>query len=147
MKLLQNPELLQIFIFAVIGVWNTLLDFIIFWGLLKLLEISKYKKTKRLIPVVNVISFTISNVQSFFLNSWFTFAQSSQNNGFLTYFGVTLISLTISTLLIFFLNRDYFFKKLPTKNISHRQFVLIIKLFTILVGMFINFFGYKYLVF
>ena len=160
----MSSELLRIFIFAIIGVWNTGFDlaiFVTFLNTVGKLPIWKTSKVKAA-TAFHICSFLIANLVSYFLNSNFTFKSSTQSRGFLPYFIVTIVALAASTTFIQYFNADryktWFHKniidKLPKNfplisklKMNDKSWAIILKLSSVLISMIINYFGYRNLVF
>lgn len=149
-------ELTRVLIFAVIGVTNSLIDVFIFYSLVRIFNKSyKPAKKKGISPatIFHCISFLIANVNSFFLNSFFTFADSKKDNpSWFLYFSVSMVTLAFSASFIQIFSREKFytyFKNAFSKkyNLSVNNWYMILKIVSIGIGMFINYFGYKLIVF
>ena len=158
-------EIERFLIFAIVGASGVVIDLSVFWALLKTVkEIKVLKKSKiKSITVFHGISFIISNANNYIWNSTFTFSDTNKENpSWITYFAVSIIALTVSSIFLqYFANPKFYklfrnniyepvIKKLPllgkiklTKNL----WLLGIKAAAIIVSMFFNYFGYKYLVF
>jgi putative flippase GtrA len=163
--MITEAFIVQIIIFAGVGVWNTFFDFTIFWILinsLDKLEAVRSIKYFNVPAISHFIAFTIANVTSFFLNSHFTFRGGNENPSIVTYFVITFFSLLISTALvniyakdkylILFQEKVYnrFVRSRKIKNLislDEKRWASIVKLGTVGVTLVINFVGYKIFVF
>ncbi|NJK71409.1 MAG: hypothetical protein HC932_04125 [Thermales bacterium] len=147
----MTSKFVRFLVFGIIGIWNTLFDLGLFWSGMTILSKIGIKETQKLAPIANIFSFLTSNIVSYYLNSNFTWKDSSNSKGFLPYLIVTLISLAVSTILISFFTKpkyfDIFQKSYKTFSINQKQYALIIKLLTVGISLFINFFGYQTFVF
>jgi len=148
-------ELQRILTFIVIGGINTLVDLIAFYTQLKLFKWKGLEKLKvKKAVIFHAGSFVVANVVSYFLNSNFTFADSTKHSSFLLYFVVSLIAFTTSAvfLQIFTSDKSFtFYKKIYSKKFLFLKnddfWFMFIKCVAILITMVINFIGYKTLVF
>ena len=158
-------ELTRFLIFAIVGASGVIVDLGVFWLLLKSIKEFKFLKKRKLksVTVFHTISFIIANINNYIWNTSITFSDTSKENpSWVTYFAVSLVALAISSIFINKFSQDKFYKlsdkkiyqpiikKIPalkkikwTKNL----WFLGIKALSILIAMFFNYFGYKYLVF
>lgn len=151
-------EILRLAIYVAVGIWNTVFDYIIFYIILSIFSKLKWPKWSPLNPpaVAHLISFIIANSVSYFLNSRFTFSDSTQSRGFGLYFLVSVFSLAISTAAIQILNspqtktrlQQIVLKIIPNKFIKEdKNWALMTKLVGSAISMVTNFLGYKFIVF
>jgi putative flippase GtrA len=155
-------EITRFFIFVIIGVWNTALDFFLFWILIRVFKKLPWPKKLFLTKasVAHTLSFLIANTQSYFLNRTFTFSDSTEDRGFGLYFLVSLVTLSLTTAWIQLLTikrtmetKDKLFKflakKLPftKKFLTDENWALAAKLSGSVIGILTNFLGYKFIVF
>jgi putative flippase GtrA len=151
-------ELVRIAIFVAVGVWNTVFDFIIFYIILSFFSKHNWPKLSPLNApaVAHIISFICANSFSYFLNSRFTFSDSTSNQGFGLYFLVSLFSLTVSTGVIQVLNTPrtksqlqlLAGKILPEKLVrDDKKWAILTKLAGTGFSMVSNYLGYKFIVF
>ncbi|NJL96766.1 hypothetical protein HC864_03045 [Candidatus Gracilibacteria bacterium] len=105
----MTSKFVRFLVFGIIGIWNTLFDLGLFWSGMTILSKIGIKKTQKLAPIANIFSFLTSNIVSYYLNSSFTWRDSSNSKGFLPYLIVTLISLAVSTILISFFTKPKYF--------------------------------------
>ena len=149
---MTSIDLWQIVRFGLVGVWNTGFDMVLYIVFYRLLRgrISS-SATLKAETLAHIGAFLIANTVSYQLNSRFTFESSGP---FLPYFLVSCLSLGLSALSINYLAKDKFFEgaqKIAQKrnlpSISRQRYAIGIKLATICIVMFVNYLGYKYLVF
>jgi putative flippase GtrA len=146
-------ELFRLAKFVLVGLFVTGVDFVSFWLLLNLFEKLKIKTLFRLrvTTISNIIGFAIANSVSFVLNTFFTFSDSNTNKGWVPYLLVSLFSLSVSTVLVQLLTSENTYKKLNASIfqnfLSQKQCALVVKLFTVLITMITNYFGYKLFVY
>ncbi len=151
-------ELVRLSIYVAVGVWNTVFDYIIFYIILSIFSKFKWPKWSPLNApaVAHMISFIIANSVSYFLNSNFTFSDTSESRGFGLYFLVSLFSLAISTTAIQILNskqikitlQEIVCKIIPAKFVKDdKNWALMTKLVGSAISMVTNFLGYRFIVF
>lgn len=155
----MSPEILQFIKYIIVGVGNTVTDLVVFWAFINLFERLKIKEIYKLktTTISHILSFLCANILSFVLNSAFTFNNAKVNRGPLLYFSVSLVSFLVSSSLIQILATEAYFEKFIKlldrfspkfkSLVNFKHYALIIKLCTILITLFTNYFGYKYLVF
>jgi putative flippase GtrA len=152
-EVLMSSELFRLAKFVIVGLFVTGVDFVSFWILLNVFEKLKTQTLfgLRVTTISNVIGFAIANSVSFILNTFFTFSDSKANRGWIPYLLVSLFSLSVSTILVQLLTSDKTYKKLNAKIfrnlLSQKHYALVIKLFTVLITMITNYFGYKFFVY
>lgn len=154
--------------FAIIGFSNSILDTLIwkyFSGIFfknkKILDFLHRLKMNQY-SGAQVISFSVSLVSSFFLNSYFTWKVSplESTNRALLYVVVAVTAWSFTTFFINYLTKEKFLikfnsivEKFETRinlNQIAKKFLdypLLVKVASILISMIINFVGYNYLVF
>jgi putative flippase GtrA len=155
-------EFVRVAIFVVIGFWNTALDFVIFWVLIRLFKKTAWPEKLFLTraSIAHTLSFIIANTQSYFLNRTFTFGDSESDRGFGLYFLVSVITLSITVVWIQLLTipvtmrlKDKFFavvgRYLPflKKYLTDENWMLLSKLSGSAISMITNFVGYRFVVF
>src|SRR3989344_2855150 len=88
-----SKGLRELFLFCVVGVINTLLDFIVLNGLL----LATGNKSPAVFALIKSISFTIAAVNSYFLNKHFTFSYKENSIGtFSKFLSISIISFFIN---------------------------------------------------
>ena len=153
-----TQEFSRFLIFVLVGIFNTLLDTILWrffvWRLEKYpTTISYIHKNFKLnqYAFAQVISFCISAITSFFLNKFFTFSDASKTSDFtqvFRFFLITFLSLGISVTLINFLTETNWILKFTHKiSFVDKHWLIIAKLLTVGVTMIVNFVGYRLFVF
>ncbi len=165
----KNNYMFQKFItFAIIGVFNAVLDTTIWKLLSKFFSTSQASlailKTVKLNQYsgAQLFSFMVGLTSSFYLNSTFTWKSNTleSQTKFIMYIVVSVTAWFATVLFINFFTKDFFinkYNKIITKiedNIHLTPFLkklieypLLVKLASISLSMIINFFGYNYLVF
>lgn len=139
----NSKELIQFLIYAVIGVWNTVLDFALFWLFINLFDRLKWPKNFILNKTVSAhcLSFIIANVQSYFLNKTFAFAGSKNDGGFLLFFLVSCFTLGVSSSALYLITKGQ-----PKDKINKKR-AFIGKIVASAISMIVNYLGYKFIVF
>jgi putative flippase GtrA len=147
-------ELRRFLIFAIIGVFNTAFDFVLWHRLVKFVKpdstfekfILKLKLNKY--SFAQGLAFIIANIVSYFLNRSFTFSDSkvgSAAKSMGAFFLVSLFSLSISVLCMNFLTKNEkvlaWSKTLPQP--LAKRWTIIAKLIITPVTLTTNFVGYK----
>lgn len=127
--------------FAIVGFLNFVLDV----AILTLLSLQFGIYSGAGIIVLNIISGTIAFFNSYFWNRKFTFQKKTDANAgeFGAFAFVSAGGLVINTAILFLITT---FVASP-KGISEEQFLTIAKVISILVSLFWNFLGYKFIVF
>jgi putative flippase GtrA len=143
----------QFFIFAFIGVLNTALDFGLWELFVKLLNgrglTIAGKKIVNSFGLAHVFSSLIAFNFSFFMNKTFTF-QSNVGywDGFPKFAAFSIMSMLIAVgILNFLTSTSHLQKLLPNKPWVFKYYPKICKIATTLIVMFINYFGYKLIIF
>ena len=144
----------QFFLFALIGVFNTAFDFLLWRFLVKIinLEINIFKLKLNKYSISQVLSYSCVTVFSYNLNKIFTF--KSEGN-FFSFLVVNFVAMVFSTLIINFLTQHksdilksrivlYFDRFIPLLD---KNFLSFVKISVVFITMLISFFGYKFLVF
>jgi len=153
-----TQEFSRFLVFALIGLFNTLFDTILWrffvWRLEKYpATISYIHKNFKLnqYAFAQVISFALSATSSYFLNKFFTFSDASKTSDFtqiFRFFSVTFLSLGISVLIINLLTETNWILKFTHKiSFVDKHWPIIAKLLTVGVTMIVNFVGYRLFVF
>lgn len=161
-------EIIRVMIFASIGLFNAVLDVIIWQFLVKLfssnLEIQKLlKKIKfNVYSLAHTCSFVLTVISSYFLNKSFTFNDSRSSNNptqSLRFFCVAIFSWIITTTLLNYLTSSLVISKFidrlsvleqsyTRKNpLIKKYYPTLAKILTIGVSMITNYTGYRFLVF
>jgi putative flippase GtrA len=143
----------QFLIFAIIGVCNTALDFVLWEVFVKLLKgkgLTLFgKKIVNSFGLAHIFSSLIAFNFSFLMNRTFTF-QSNVGywDGFPKFAGFSIMSMLIAAGILHFLtSTSHLQKLLPNKPWVTKYYPKICKLVTTLIVMFINYFGYKLIIF
>lgn len=143
----------QFLIFALIGICNTVLDFGLWELFVKLLNGRglnfRGKQITNSYSLAHVFSSLIAFNFSFFMNKTFTF-QSNLGywEGFPKFAVFSIISMLIAaTILNFLTSTSHLEKLLPKHSAIQKYYPKICKVVTILVVMFINYFGFKFIIF
>lgn len=144
--MLENPKLKAIFNqfwrFAVIGVINTAIDYGILFLLSKATGITK---GNGVIPL-NVISFSIATINSYYLNKKWAFGDQSrleQGRKFSLFLVVSIIGVVINTGIVRVVSTNI----APMFGLSPRLWLLASKLVATAISLIWNFIGYKVVVF
>jgi putative flippase GtrA len=143
----------QFLIFALIGVCNTALDFGLWEVFVRLLNGRGLKMAGKQIAnsysLAHVFSSLIAFNFSFFMNKTFTF-QSSVGywEGFPKFALFSIVSMLIAAAILNFLtSTSHLERLLPKHSAVQKYYPKICKIVTILVVMFINYFGFKFVIF
>ncbi|MEM1311934.1 MAG: GtrA family protein [Patescibacteria group bacterium] len=151
--IIVSLDIFRIGKFAIVGLFVTGVDFVSFWLLLNLFEKFKIKTILKLrnTTIANIIGFAIANSVSFILNTFFTFSDSTTNKGWIPYLLVSLFSLSVSTVLVQILTSDNLYKMINDKIfrdlLAKKHYALVVKLFTVMITMVTNYFGYQLFVY
>lgn len=132
----------QFWRFVIIGVINTLVDYAI---LLILSKITGITGGTKIIPL-NVISFSVATINSYFLNKYWAFADPSrldQGKKFSLFLIVSIIGVTINTTIVTLFTSHVS----PMFGLSPREWLIGAKLVATGVSLVWNFAGYKIFVF
>jgi len=131
----------QFFRYGLIGVLNTLLDF----GVLNLLSYTFKVYSGFSLVLINVVSFLISNINSYFWNKSWTFeSQNKKVTGeFLRFFGVTAIGFLINSAILWAGTTLIE----PILGLATAMWENVVKLVATVVYIVWNFIGYKLIVF
>ena len=143
----------QFLTFAAIGICNTIIDLTI-WKLLLFAIGTKFDKYFQKFVVnkygfCHIISALITFNFSYYMNKTFTFQSDVKfASGFGKFFTVSFISMILAAKVLSYFTRSKILKKvLPNHAFFDHQYTLICKLTTVIIFMFVNYFGQKYLVF
>jgi putative flippase GtrA len=145
-------------IFAILAAIRTYLVDILLWQILiSYLEKVNWDNviTKRLrlnvYSFAHIITFILSSTLSYLLNRFLTFNQTNVLNelySILAFFGVNIITLVLSTIILNYLtNVDTNNKYISKYGLIKKNWVVIAKLFTIVITMIINYLAYKLFIF
>ena len=142
----------QFLIFAIIGVCNTGLDFLLWEIFVRLLNGKGFKIAGKQIAnsysLAHIFSSLIAFNFSFFMNKTFTF-QSNVGywEGFPKFAIFSIISMLIAAFILNFLTSTSHLERfLPKHSAVKKYYPKICKIITILVVMFINYFGFKFII-
>jgi putative flippase GtrA len=143
----------QFLIFALIGVCNTALDFGLWEVFVKLLNGKGLSITGKQIAnsysLAHVFSSLIAFNFSFFMNKTFTFGSSvGYWEGFPKFASFSIVSMLIAAAILNFLTSTLHLQKLlPKHSLVQKYYPKICKVVTILIVMFVNYFGFKFIIF
>lgn len=132
----------QFWRFVIIGIINTLIDYVI---LLILSKITGITGGPAIIPL-NVISFSAATVNSYFLNKHWAFADPSkleQGKKFSFFLIVSIIGVIVNTTIVTLITSQI----PPMFGFSPREWLIASKLVATGVSLVWNFIGYKIFVF
>jgi len=137
-----KPLVFQLIKFGMIGVLNTVVDYVI---LLILSKITGITSGNGIIPL-NIISFSIATVNSYFLNKLWTFSDKSrveQARKFSLFLIVSIVGVIINTVIVRVITTN-----VPIQlNLTPREWLIAAKLAATGVSLIWNFVGYKLFVF
>jgi putative flippase GtrA len=128
--------------FAVVGVINTGLDWGILFGLSKLTGVTS---GNGIIPL-NIISFSVAVINSYFLHMHWSFADKEgheEGRKFVKFLAVNLIGLFVNTVIVRFVTTDIH----AMFNLSASLWLLVAKAVATAVSLIWNFIGFKLFVF
>ena len=128
----------QIAKFGFVGVLNTAIDFGVFNALIALTSIT----ASAAIIGINVLSFSVAVINSYFWNKQWVFTAGKKGN-FITFFVVTLIGLFINTGTVYVLT-NYLG---PDSTSPQTQWANLAKVIATCFSLIWNFVGYKLIVF
>lgn len=131
----------QIWKFVVIGFLNTGVDFLIF----NLLVYFTGTYKGGLVFILNIISFSIAVINSYFLNKYFTFKSKETNNAtaeFSSFIIVSVFGALINSGIVFLITQY----EVPF-GLSPQLWANFAKLTATFFSLFWNFLGYKFFVF
>lgn len=132
----------QLWKFATVGVINTGVDYVI---LLILSAITGITSGNGIIPL-NIISFSVATVNSYYLNKRWSFgdqSQAQQGKKFSMFLLVSIIGVTINTAIVRVITTNVH----PIANIDPHLWLIASKLVATGVSLVWNFVGYKIFVF
>lgn len=132
----------QFWRFVIIGIINTLIDYVI---LLILSKITGITGGPQIIPL-NIISFSAATINSYFLNKRWAFADQSgidQGKKFSIFLIISIIGVTINTAIVTLITSNIS----PMFGLSPREWLIGSKLVATAVSLVWNFIGYKIFVF
>jgi putative flippase GtrA len=143
----------QFLIFALIGVCNTALDFGLWEIFVRLLNGKSLKIGSKQIAnsysLAHVFSSLIAFNFSFFMNKTFTFQSNiGYWEGFPKFAIFSIISMLVAAAILNFLtSTSHLEKLLPKHSAVQQNYPKICKVATILIVMFVNYFGFKFVIF
>ncbi|KKP99080.1 MAG: Membrane protein, GtrA superfamily [Parcubacteria group bacterium GW2011_GWD2_38_12] len=135
------PVLVQITKFGAIGAANTVIDF----GILNFLSFKFQIFSGGSLTILNIISFSVAVINSYFWNKHWTF-KSEQNNSskqFIEFIVVSVIGVLINTGIVYLMTTLV----IPFAGISEQIWLNIGKLMATFISLAWNFAGYKFIVF
>lgn len=152
-----SSEIIQIFKFGLVGVWNTGFSMTLYYVLYRLLGsvvTDRFLGIRRE-TLAHGGSFLVANILSYWLNSRFTFEAGEGSAGeFTAYAAVSTVSLVLSGLIINYLAQDRYyhltktwFQKTISRTLPRDRYAILIEIVAIVIVMAVNYLGYKYLVF
>jgi len=123
------PKSYEFFKFALVGAFNTFLDFGVYIGLTRLFS---FWATYYL--GANFVSFAIATSSSFFLNKYFTFCNDSKEMGeqYMKFWLVALVYIIIVQIILF----------ITTAYFGWHD--ILSKILATIIGLFWNFYAHKY---
>lgn len=127
----------KFFSFGLIGILNTFIDFFIFFVLLKILP----TKNDYMVTIYSAIGFIIANINSYYLNSKYTFNKKGNYYSFLI---ISLFSLILNS---FALSGSLFVLKKIFQNKYMKILIFVSKILGTGISMISNFILYNYLCF
>ena len=151
-------ELIRFITFGSIGLFNAILDILIWKFLVKRFDSShnftrSIKKLKlNNYSFAHTISFIITVISSYFLNKNLTWKDTISNDNLqsVKFFGVATVSMILTTIFLNFLTskelESWILKTLPFGFVK-KHYHIIAKLTTIGLSMITNYLGYKFFVF
>jgi len=145
-------------VFVVLAIIRTYLVDILGWQMvIKYLEKTNWDNqiTKKIrlniYSFAHLITFILSSLLSYLLNRFVTFNSKQTLNEYfsiLTFFTVNLFTLFLSTILLNYLTSLDKDKLIFSKfDIIDNNWIILSKIFTVVVTMFINYFAYKIFIF
>ncbi len=152
-----STEIYRLFIFTVLAGVRTLLELILWKGLV--LGLEKSEKIQGWLKIIKLniyafshcISFIASVLASYYLNRYVTFSDTNQltNPQVVSKFiAVSLVTLILSVWLINFLTSNKrILNEVKKYKLVNKHWPLLAKIGTIGVTMLINYFGYRWFVF
>jgi putative flippase GtrA len=155
-KFITNKEVIRFIVFNVLAVIRTILDILVWrflvWCFQPEFKITKFFEKFKLnrYAISQGISFIIASFVSYYSNKIITFDDEKEVSlqSILYFILISVVSLVISVWMMEWLTSD---KKIQAKIANYKMLVkywpLLAKIATIVVTLFINYFGQKYLVF
>mgnify|MGYP001561312682 CR=1 FL=1 len=142
-KTLFKPILfiIQLAKFAETGVLNTLIDIGVLNVLIWITDIT----SGMWIIAINMVSFSLATINSYFWNKFWTFEKKEETKGkeFVSFFVVSLVGIGINTGIVF-LGSTFIS---PLFGVSSGAWINMMKILATFVSMVWNFVGYKFIVF
>lgn len=134
------PVIIQIAKFGVVGVANTVIDF----GILNFLSARFHIYSGVEVSPLNVASFSVAVVNSYFWNKYWTFkgGQGKTGKQFVEFIIVSVIAIFINTGLVYLITLVP-----PVAGISEARWLNVAKLIATFASLVWNFLGYKFVVF
>lgn len=133
------PVIIQIAKFGVVGVANTVIDF----GVLNYLSAVQHVFSGLALVPLNIISFTVAVINSYFWNKHWTFKTKEGKAGrqFVEFIIVSVIAIFINS------GAVYLITLIPPVGVSEQVWLNISKLIATFLSLVWNFVGYKFVVF
>lgn len=155
-KIITDPEIIIFIVFSVLAVIRTLLD-IIMWQVLVWLFHPRInfvnfltKKGLNRYSLAQIISFIISTFISYYINKIITFNDNNPTTiiVIVKFFILNLIGLVASVWVIEYMTENkILFENFKKNPFIKKNWPMIAKITTIIITLFINFFGQKYWIF
>lgn len=128
--------------YALVGFANTAVDF----GVLNLLAwiIGKYEGG--IVGVINIISFAVAVIHSYFWNKFWTFEGKKKNNAtiqFVQFIIVSIVGMLINTVIVYAMSTLI----QPMCNLGPQAWLNVVKVVATVLSLVWNFIGYKLIVF
>lgn len=137
-KYLKNCHPRKFGKFLIVGSINFFIDF----AILNLLSLTSGINKGFFVAIFSVVSFLIANINSYYLNSKWTFKDFNKSSNYKNFLTISVFGVLINILVIYsftvFINQNYF-SDIIWLNIS--------KIVAIGIVIFFNYFGYKKFVF
>lgn len=134
------PVIIQIAKFGVVGVANTVIDF----GVLNYLSAARHVFSGLALVPLNIISFTVAVLNSYFWNKYWTFKTKESKAGkqFIEFIIVSVIAIFINSGAVYLITLIP-----PIGGVSEQLWLNISKLTATILSLVWNFVGYKFMVF
>ncbi len=128
--------------YALVGLANTAVDF----GVLNLLAWVTGKYEGSIVGLINIISFAVAVVHSYFWNKFWTFENKKKVNTviqFIQFIVVSIIGMLINTAIVYIMSTLV----QPACGLGPRAWLNMAKIIATVVSLIWNFIGYKLIVF
>lgn len=134
------PIIIQIAKFGVVGVANTVIDF----GILNYLSASRHVFSGLELVSLNIISFSVAVINSYFWNKHWTFKAKEGKAGkqFIEFITVSVVAIFINSGAVYLITLIP-----PIGGVSEQLWLNISKLTATILSLAWNFVGYKFVVF